>query len=124
MQSIPSPLISFLIFFHVDFIQCTFLNFALQENGGKSSAIVDNNEKPCPRLNDGDLKDDVLDGDDNSNSVVKIDFARPYLIDSIRITESDDDGAAESEWITISFSDGSAQSVSGQKDSTNLSGFY
>ena len=85
----------------------------MQENGGTSSAVVGGEEKQCPRLNDGNIEDDVLDNDENSNSVVKIDFARPYLIDSIRITESDD--GAESEQIEMRFSDGSSHWVSGRK---------
>ena len=92
-------------FVHLDFVQCTFLNVALQDNGGKSSAVIGGNEIPCPRLNDGNVEDDVSDNDFNSNAVVKIDFARPYLIDTVRITESGN--AAESEKIRIFFSDGS-----------------
>jgi hypothetical protein len=87
----------------------------LQENGGKSSAVVGVDEIPCPRLNDGDVED-VSDGDVNSNSVVKIDFARPYLIDTVRITESGN--AAESDEISIHFSDGSTQWVSTSKHMT------
>ena len=66
-------------------------------------------EKPCPRLNDGDIEDDSSDNDYNSNSIVKIDFARPYLIDTIRITHSEN--GAKSEWISVAFSDGSSERV-------------
>ena len=93
------------LFLNIDFIQCTFLNFALQENGGKSLAIANGNENPCPRLNDGNVEDDPSDNDHNSNSVVKIEFARLYLIDTIRIAESE--SGADSEKLLITFSDGS-----------------
>lgn len=83
---------------------------ALQENGGTSSAIVGDNDHSCPRLNDGKTEDDALDNDKNSNAVVKIVFARLYLVDTIRITESDD--GAQAEEIRVSFSDGSNQIVS------------
>ena len=62
----------------------------------------------CSRLIDGHIGD-LLDGDQNSNSKVKINFARPYLVDTIRITESDQ--GTESELIQLQFSDGSKEQV-------------
>ena len=71
---------------------------------------MNNIEQPCPRLNDGNTEDYTLDTDRNSNSIVKINLARPYLIDTVRITESGDGGEVEN--MQITFSDGSSHWVS------------
>lgn len=61
-------------------------------------------------LIDGDIVNDALDKNDNSNSEVNISFSRSYIVNTIRITEWED--GTESEIITLQFSDGSMEEVS------------